>query len=51
MAILNVVCGFTVLGWLGLFVWALIGLGKSALGAMSQHSALGLAKIPAGSPL
>lgn len=50
LAILNVVFGFTVLGWLGFFVWALIGPRKSALDAMSQHSALGLAKTPAGDP-
>ncbi|MET4312587.1 hypothetical protein [Bradyrhizobium sp. RT4b] len=46
----HVVCGCTVLGGLGLFVCALIGLGKSALEAMSQHSALGLAKTAAGDP-
>ncbi|TYL86140.1 superinfection immunity protein [Bradyrhizobium cytisi] len=50
LAILNVVFGFTVLGWLGFFVWALIGPRKSALDAMSQHSALGLAKTPAADP-
>ncbi|MGY4432834.1 hypothetical protein ACVWWO_005311 [Bradyrhizobium sp. F1.13.1] len=31
LGILNVVFGFTVLGWLGFFVWALIGPRKSAL--------------------
>ncbi|TQF29738.1 superinfection immunity protein [Bradyrhizobium sp. UNPA324] len=50
LAILNVVFGFTVLGWLGFFVWALIGPRKSALDAMPQHSALGLAKAPTGDP-
>lgn len=50
LAILNVVFGFTVLGWLGFFVWALIGPRKSALDAMSQHSALGLARAPTGDP-
>ncbi|OSJ34636.1 hypothetical protein BSZ19_11410 [Bradyrhizobium japonicum] len=50
LAILNVFCGCTVLGGLGLFVWALIDLGKSALDAMSQYSALGLAKTAAGDP-
>jgi hypothetical protein len=50
LGILNVVFGFTVLGWLGFFVWALIGPRKSALDAMSQHSALGLAKTPTGDP-
>lgn len=50
LAILNVVFGFTVLGWLGFFVWALIGPRKSALDSMSQHSALGLAKSPTGDP-
>lgn len=50
LGILNVVFGFTVLGWLGFFVWALIGPRKSALDAMSQHSALGLAKTPRGDP-
>lgn len=50
LGILNVVFGFTVLGWLGFFVWALIGPRKSALDTMSQHSALGLAKTPTGDP-
>ncbi|OSI77975.1 superinfection immunity protein [Bradyrhizobium canariense] len=50
LGILNVFFGFTVLGWLGFFVWALIGPRKSALDAMSQHSALGLAKTPTGDP-
>lgn len=50
LALLNVVFGFTVLGWLGFFVWALIGPRKSALDSMSQHSALGLAKSPTGDP-
>jgi uncharacterized protein YecT (DUF1311 family) len=50
LGILNFIFGFTVLGWLGFFVWALIGPRKSALDAMSQHSALGLAKTPTGDP-
>ncbi|UFW72885.1 superinfection immunity protein [Bradyrhizobium sp. WU425] len=50
LAILNVVFGFTVLGWLGFFVWALIGPRKSALDSMPQHSALGLAKSSVGDP-
>jgi hypothetical protein len=50
LAILNVVFGVTGLAWLGFFVWALIGPRKSALDAMSQHSALDLAKAPTGDP-
>jgi hypothetical protein len=50
LALINVVFGFTVLGWLGIFVWALIGPRKSALDGMSQHSALGLAQAPPGDP-
>ena len=50
LALINVFFGFTVLGWLGIFVWALIGPRKSALDGMSQHSALGLAQAPAGDP-
>ena len=37
LAALNVFFGFTVLGWLGFFVWALIGPRKSALDDMSHH--------------
>jgi hypothetical protein len=50
LAAINVFFGFTVLGWLGIFVWALIGPRKSALDGMSQHSALGLSKAPASDP-
>jgi hypothetical protein len=50
LAAINVFFGFTVLGWLGIFVWALIGPRKSALDGMSQHSALGLAKAPGSDP-
>jgi Superinfection immunity protein len=50
LAGINVFFGFTGLGWLGIFVWALIGPRKSALDGMSQHSALGLAKAPTGDP-
>jgi hypothetical protein len=50
LAIINVVFGFTGLGWLGIFVWALIGPRKSALDTMSQHSALGLAKTSTSDP-
>jgi hypothetical protein len=50
LAIINVIFGFTVLGWLGIFVWALIGPRKSALDNMSQHSALGIAKTSTGDP-
>jgi hypothetical protein len=46
LAAINVFFGFTVLGWLGIFVWALIGPRKSALDGMSHHSALGLSKAP-----
>ena len=44
LAAINVVFGATVLGWLGIFVWALIGPRKSALDVMGQPSALGLSK-------
>jgi uncharacterized protein len=50
LAAINVFFGFTVLGWLGIFVWALIGPRKSALDGMSHHSALGLSKAPAADP-
>lgn len=50
LAAINVVFGATGLAWLGIFVWALTGPRKSALDAMSQHSALGLAKAPATDP-
>ncbi len=50
LAALNVFFGFTVLGWLGFFVWALIGPRKSALDDMSHHSALGLSKAPTSDP-
>lgn len=47
---INVFFGFTVLGWLGIFVWALTGPRKSALDGMSQHSALGLANVAGADP-
>jgi hypothetical protein len=50
LAAINVFFGFTVLGWLGIFVWALIGPRKSALDGMSHHSALGLSKAPTADP-
>jgi hypothetical protein len=50
LAAINVVFGFTVLGWLGIFVWALIGPRKSALDGMAHHSALGLSKTPTADP-
>jgi hypothetical protein len=50
LAAINVFFGFTVLGWLGIFVWALIGPRKSALDGMSNYSALGLSKVPTADP-
>jgi hypothetical protein len=50
LAAINVFFGFTVLGWLGIFVWALTGPRKSALDGMSQHSALGLSQAQAADP-
>jgi hypothetical protein len=50
LAAINVVFGFTVLGWLGIFVWALIGPRKSALDGMAHHSALDLSKAPTADP-
>jgi hypothetical protein len=45
-----VVFGATVLGWLGIFVWALTGPRKSALNAMGKPSALGLSKTRTSDP-
>ena len=50
LAAINIFFGFTVLGWLGIFVWALIGPRKSSLDGMSHHSALGLSKAPTADP-
>jgi hypothetical protein len=50
LAAINVFFGFTGLGWLGIFVWALIGPRKSALDGMAHHSALGLSKAPTADP-
>jgi hypothetical protein len=50
LALINIVFGATVLGWLGIFVWALMGPRKSALDAMAQPSALGLSKRDATDP-
>jgi uncharacterized protein len=50
LALINVVFGVTVLGWLGIFVWALTGPRKSALDTMGQPSALGLSKTAASDP-
>lgn len=50
LAAINVVFGATVLGWLGIFVWALTGPRKSALDAMAQPSALGLSKTATSDP-
>lgn len=44
LTLINIVFGATVLGWFGIFVWALTGPRKSALDAMVNPSALGLSK-------
>lgn len=50
LAAINVVFGATVLGWLGIFVWALTGPRRSALDAMGQPSTLGLSKTATSDP-